>query len=66
MISSDELKNYIAEIGYRSLPEIKEKFADENPEILSLNLFYLISKSQIKQIIFQKSKDYEKLYYIPY
>jgi hypothetical protein len=67
MISSDELKNYIAEIGYRTHSEIKQKFADENPEVLSLNLSYLISKNHIKQIKFLKSKVYEEdLYYIAY
>lgn len=66
MISSDELKGYIAEVGYRALSEIKKKFAEENPEILSLNLSYLISKNIIRQINFQKSKEAnEELFYIP-
>lgn len=67
MISSDELKNYIAEVGYRTLSEIKEKFASENPEILSLTMSYLITRNQIRQIRFQKSKvENEELFYIPF
>jgi hypothetical protein len=67
MISSDDLKTYIAEVGYRTLSEIKEKFASENPEILSLTMSYLTTRNQIKQIKYQKSKEEnEELFYIPF
>ena len=67
MLSSDDLKTYVAEVGYRTLSEIKEKFASENPEVLSLTMSYLTSRSQIKQIKFQKSKtENEELFYIPF
>ena len=68
MISNDDLKNYIAEVGYRTLSEIKEKFAEDNPEVLSMSLSFLTTRNQIKRIKYQKQSkvENEELFYIPF
>jgi hypothetical protein len=65
MISNDDLKSYIAETGYRDLSEIKAKFVEEDPEVLSMCLTFLIQRNKIKRIKFiEKTKIENELFYI--
>jgi hypothetical protein len=68
MIPSEDLKKFIAEIGYRTLSEIQAKFAEADPEVLLMSITYLITQNQIRRIKFQKvsKTENEELFYIPY
>jgi hypothetical protein len=65
VMESENVFNYIQEIGYRTLDEIKAKFSLEQEEILTAVLDFLISRNKIRKIKFRApSRETKVLFYV--
>lgn len=65
MLEHAEVQKFIKTTGIRTLAELTEKFASEDPEILAMTLMYLTKKNRIKMIAYQAPSKSEKIYFIP-
>jgi hypothetical protein len=59
-----DVKKFIADVGYRALPEIRTQFAQEDPEILDATLNFLLDRGGLKKIRFQGPTDPCDLYFV--
>lgn len=65
MVHAD-VKKFITTVGYRTLPEIRAQFAQEDPEILDATLKFLLDRGGLKKIKIQGPSDKLDLYYVAY
>ena len=60
-----DIKKFIVEKGYRTFAALKANFAQEDEEILIMNLNFLVSKHSIRKAIYQSPDGPDDFYYIP-
>jgi len=65
MIKHADVQEFIRTAGIRTMADIKEKFASEDPEILQMTLKYLTEKNRIRTATYQSPSEAVKIYYIP-
>jgi hypothetical protein len=51
--------------GYLTLTQLKEHFKSEDPEILEMNLTFLVDKNHIRKADFQATAGPDICYFIP-
>lgn len=52
-MDQEQVYKYIAQVGYRTLTELKEEFKEADPEVLSMTLNFLIEKKGVQKATFQ-------------
>lgn len=66
MNSSKDILKYIKEKGFRPIEDILTNVPEKNPEIIHINLNYLVSKNEIRKIKCVSPFGGEQtVYYIP-
>lgn len=65
MINHSEVQKFIASTGLKSKTELKEYFSNQDPEILDMNLTYLVSKNRIRKSEYKSPEGTKTIYYIP-
>ncbi len=63
-MESENLLNYIQEIGFRTLEETQKKFSEENKEIFDAMIDFLVSKNKIRKINYRSPSGTAVLLYI--
>ena len=61
----ENIKKFISEKGYSPLTEIRVKFSDVDPEILEMNLTFLVEKNKIRKAGYHSPEGNDTLYYLP-
>jgi len=65
MLKHSDVQEFIKTAGMKTMADIKEKFASEDPEILQMALKYLTEKNRIRHAEYQSPSGAVKIYYIP-
>ena len=60
----NEIKNYVAQKGFRTLTEIKANYASEDQEVLQSHLDYLTSRGLLKKVRYADPSGNSDLYII--
>jgi DNA-binding HxlR family transcriptional regulator len=61
-----DIKKFIADKGYRTFNELKEHFSNEDQEILTSQLAFLVSRNSVRRAKFQSPENLsDELYFIP-
>ena len=62
-----KLAKFIAQTGYRTLAEIKQECQGQDPEILDMQLQYLLDKGLARRVRYDTGEEEKgELYYVPY
>lgn len=62
----EELREFIQEVGYRTLTEIRQRFSDHPEEVIQMHLKYMMDKGMSRKIEFDSHGEREVLYYAPF
>ena len=65
MEHEDIKKRVVKNGGYLTLSELKKVFEGEDPEILEMNLTFLVDKNQLRKADFQATTCPDTCYFIP-
>lgn len=63
-MDQEQIYRYIAQMGYRTLTELKEEFKEADPEVLSMTLNFLIEKRGVQKTSFQGPVESNTIYSI--
>lgn len=65
MLEYSKIKKFIETTGIKTLSELKTQFANEDEEILKINLTFLVTKNRIRKAEYQAPYGPEIIYFIP-